>query len=169
VKLSKKLLVLACLLSTTCMPAMQHERSVKAIQRSYLLDEAPRLQGVLEAMLTLDLVPRLREVLEITLTMVKMSVSFEKKYSCQPRLRCTTCHQEAIYRFLTETIAARTLDENANPEKINAAKSLMVQTLDVFANKELDEIGEFMEQTANEIQMPCEKPGCSGTHWEIVH
>ncbi len=153
-KASKKSLVLACLLSTTGMSATQHNRSVEVIQRAYSLDPAAA---------------RLQEVLETILTTVKIAISFEAKYACKAQVRCTTCQQEAVYKLVLDNIALEALDDMAvNQNKINAAKSLMVQALDIFSHRELDEILEFMARAANELEMPCREPNCPGRHWEIV-
>ena len=166
-KLSKKLLVLACLLSTTCIPAVQHNHAVKMIRCANSLDQAPQAEELLEKVI-LDRTPEMEEILRAVFVIIKMSASFERKYGCQPRLRCTTCHQEMIYKFFIGNIVAGTFDESAHPNNIDVAKGLLAHTSDVFANKELDEILEFMEQTANEIQMPCGTHRCPGTHWEVV-
>jgi hypothetical protein len=99
---------------------------------------------------------------------IKMSATFERKYGNKPRLKCMTCkkytltHGELIGQIYTQSIDAfvDTLSFS------NAAKNLMDQAFEIFPQKPLNELIDFMLQAANELPIPCEL--CHGTHWAIL-
>ena len=98
---------------------------------------------------------------------IKMSEAFGDKYSNQPRFMCTTCKKEILtHGDLIGLIFLCSMDVFTGVNKFSAAKKIMDEALEIFPQKPLDELVNFMLCAANDLQIGCVK--CPGKHWTII-